>query len=228
MQVGQSDIAGPPRRLQFGMAWLCGLLGMLFLGGLMSLFDHATQIAPAQDGIQDACMAAAGAVALLSAATGFWQLSGHIIAQRVIWAAIVAMLGFFGSSAFLFYEIASFVEGWMDFPPGTTRTAEETTPITYAYQHHGRHANIWNVEVRDAFLRIAPGDADFMLNRRRPGDTSGAWARSGAGGYFCAKVTIQRAGNAKRVLHTGGNGLPPGSVMLCPKANVPLAKRAHE
>jgi hypothetical protein len=218
MQVGQSVIARPPGHLKFGMAWLCGMLGMFFLGGLMTLFDKTTQIAPAQDGIQNACTLAAGAVALLSAIIGFRQLPDRTTGKRVMWAAVVAMVGF-GSSALLFGEIASFVEDWMDFPPGTTRTAEATMPIIYAYHHHSRHANIWNIEVGDALFGIAPGDANFMLNHRLPGDTSGTLGQIWSGGYFCARLTIQRAGNAERVLQTGSNGLSPGSVVLCPKAN---------
>jgi hypothetical protein len=209
------------------MAWFCGLLGMFFLGGFMSLFDKTTQIAPAQDGIQNACMIAACAVALLSAAIVFWQLREQIIGRRVLFAAIVAMLGF-GSSVFLFSEIASFFEGWMDFPPGATRTAIETMPITYAYHHQGRHVDVWNIEVGDALLGIAPGDANFMLSHRLPGDTSGGLGQMWSGGYFCARLTIQRAGDAKRVLHTGSNDLAPGSVILCPKANAPLVKKGQK
>jgi hypothetical protein len=49
-----------------------------------------------------------------------------------------------------------------------------------------------------------------------------------SGGYFCARLTIQRAGDAKRVLHTGSNDLAPGSVILCPKANAPLVKKGQK
>jgi hypothetical protein len=226
MQVEQSAIAEPPRRFQFGMAWLSGLIAMFFLAGITSLFETTTQIAPAQDSIQDACLYAAIVVALLSAVIGFRQLPNGATAKRLMWAAVVALLGF-GSSAFLFAEISSFVEGWIDFPPGKTRTAEETMPIYYAYHHHSRHADVWIVEIADSLIDITPGDADFMLKRRLPGDTSGALGQIWSGGYFCAKLTVQTAGNAKRVLRRV-NGLPPGSVILCPKANGPLVRKAQQ
>lgn len=216
MQVGQSAIAGPSRRLPFVMVWLCGLMAMFFPGGLLSLFDHTTQIAPSQDGIKNACMNAACAVALLSVAIVFWQLREQPIGRRLLFAALVTILGF-GSSAFLFSEIASLFQGWMDFPPGTTRMAGAIMPITYAYLHTGRRTHAWNVEVPDALLRIAPSDANFMPSHRLPGDTSGALGQIWSGGYFCAKVKIERADDAKRVVYSGSLGLPPGSVILCPK-----------
>ncbi len=100
-------------------------------------------------------------------------------------------------------------------------------PITYAYLHHSRYANVWNIEVGDALFPVAPGDANFMLGRRLPGDTSGALGQIWSGGYFCARLTIERAGNAKRVLQSGSDGLPPGSVTLCPKADAPLVRKAQ-
>ena len=35
-------------------------------------------------------------------------------------------------------------------------------------------------------------------------------------GYFCARVRMQRSGNALRVLDSGNYALPEGSIELCP------------
>ena len=86
--------------------------------------------------------------------------------------------------------------------------------------------DLWTVEIGDSLIDIAPGDADFMLKRRLPGDTSGALGQIWSGGYFCAKLTVQTAGNAKRVLRRV-NGLPPGSVIPLPRQMPRLSRKSQ-
>lgn len=219
MQVEQAAIAGPVRPSKLTMVWLWGLIAMFFLAGFMSLFEKTTLIAPSQDGINDAGMYTAVAVALISAIVAILQTPGRRIAKRVLAAAIFALIGF-GSSAFLFMEVADYVQGWIYFPRGKTQTVKMAMPIYYAYHHTGRHGSYWTVELPDALIDIARTDAEFMLKHRLPGDTSGSLGQIWSGGYFCANVEVETAGKAKRIKRMHG-GLPPGSVTLCPNAKPP-------
>jgi hypothetical protein len=66
-------------------------------------------------------------------------------------------------------------------------------------------------------LEITRADYEFMLANRRPGDKGKNPDEISSKGYFCARVTLEQAGDALRVLHAGNRTLPQGTVMVCPQ-----------
>jgi hypothetical protein len=219
MQIGQSAIGAPARPSKLTIVWLLGLIAMFIVAGFMSLFEKTTLIAPSQDGINNVSMYTAIAVALASAIAAFLQLPGRRIAKRIMAAAAFALLGF-GGSAFLLMEVADYIQDWIYFPAGKTRTVQEAIPIWYAYHHTSRYGSYWTIDLPDALIDIAPSDAEFLLKHRLSGDTSGSLGQIWSGNYFCANVKVETAGDAKRIMRMN-SGLPPGSVSICPNAKLP-------
>jgi hypothetical protein len=70
-------------------------------------------------------------------------------------------------------------------------------------------------------LSISELDYDYMRGHRAPWDKGTNPDEISSRGYFCAKVTLQRSGNAVRVLHAGNGVLPAGTVRECPVNSQP-------
>ena len=114
-------------------------------------------------------------------------------------------------------HLASIVEGWVDFPKGKSHTHQALFLISRAYQTHGKGSSqyiqtmpIWSN------LEIAREDFTFMRSHRSPDDDGNNPDEISSRGYFCAKVTIEQSDNALRILHSGSQKLPQGTVILCP------------
>ena len=114
-------------------------------------------------------------------------------------------------------EVATGIDNRLDFPTAKTRTYEGYIWIWRAYQTHGKGRS-WNIQTTPIWsnMNITEDDYQFMLTHRRPGDQIKDQDEIASKGYVCAKVTMQQAGRAVRVLHAGDRKLPSGTVVLCP------------
>jgi hypothetical protein len=128
-------------------------------------------------------------------------------------------LGFL-SFSMTFLTAAEILEGRIDFPPSNTRTYEnELLLISRAYATHGKGRS-WNIQTMPIWsnINITESDYNFMRAHRAPYDHGTNPDEITSNGYFCAKVTIQKAGEAIRVMHAGRWKLPAGTVIRCPVA----------
>jgi hypothetical protein len=112
----------------------------------------------------------------------------------------------------------STIDGALDFPPEHTRSFPALLKISRAYQTHGKGRS-WNIQTTPIWtnLDITETDYDFIASHRRPGDAGRDPDEISSRGYFCAKVTLQRAGEAMRIMHAGTRKLPTGTVVVCPR-----------
>jgi hypothetical protein len=187
------------------------VLFYFFLGWL----DNTTELWPRHDRSIDGCFWLGGIFAL-----GIATVAIRYSKKVAIWRRIGIV--FFSSLAAMVFvvifslRIVDIVNGWIDFPSNKTQTFHALLRISRAYQTHGKGASrdiqttpIWSD------MNVTASDYAFMLQHRRPGDLSNNPDEISSRGYFCAKVTMQRSGNAFRVLHAGSRTLPSGTVIIC-------------
>lgn len=190
---------------------LSTILGSMFLGR----FDNTTELTPNHDNVLLACFVIAGLCGLASAGVAVFKSKALIVRRRAALAFCFGLLGFL--SAFLVSShVADIVEGWIDFPPRTTRSYPTLLSISRAYQTHGKGRS-WNIQTTPIWsnLEITEHDYEFMLSHRRVGDDSHNPDEISSNGHFCAKVTIQQSAEALRVMHAGSHKLPEGTVIIC-------------
>jgi hypothetical protein len=197
--------------------WAIVLVSPLLLYVVLGWFDNATELIPGHDNVLQACFAIAVLSGLASGVMGIRESKGPSVWRRAGLALGFSLLGFL--SAFLAgSRIANIVEGVIDFPPGKTRSYETLLLISRAYQTHGKGRS-WNIQTTPIWSNrdITEDDYAFMATHRRAGDNNTRDPDEiSSNGYFCARVTMQQAGNALRVLHAGSRKLTKGSVVICP------------
>jgi hypothetical protein len=199
-----------------------GSVSLIILSMILGRFDTMTELAPAHDGIQNACVVVAGLCGLLACATAIYLTRMLTIVQRIILPLalmFVTAIGIFLVTG----HLSSIMEGWVDFPKGKSRTHQTLFLISRAYQTHGKGSSqyiqtmpIWST------LEITREDFAFMRNHRNPEDGGKNPDEVSSRGYFCAKVNVEESDNALRILHAGSQKLPQGTVILCP---VPMRTR---
>lgn len=205
-------------------AWLWqGVLWLLILSGwLVGHFNTSTLLSPDYDNVLEACFIAAGVVAVLSGIVGYLQSTGTT-AGRIV--AAVMMFGLVGAlgTGMLTMNVAELVLGKHYFPPGRTETFQALLPIGRAYRAESRTGDSWVIQPTPLWsnIDITESDYDFMVTGKRVIDVREVHDEPGdvtSHGTYCATVTLQRAGDALRVLHAGNQTLPDGSVVRCPPA----------
>lgn len=207
------------RLTKLGWRWLGVLWVLLFGGWLLSRFDNATLLSPDEEGALRDCFIIAGIATVVSAFVGCSQSKGSV-ASRVTAAVLV----FGGSSALSTVMLtATFTDialGKRYFPPEKTETFEALLPIGRAYCGESRTGYSWTIQPTPLWtnIDITKSDYDFMVAGRRVDDVPDEPEDVPSHGTFCAKVTMQRSGDALRVLHAGWYTLPQGSVVRCPQA----------
>jgi hypothetical protein len=197
-------------------AFFIGSFSFVLLSMILGLFDTTTELVPAHDKVDQACLAIAGLCSLLAFGTGIYLTKGLTLIQRVMLPLVfmfVTAIGIFLVSG----HLSSIIEGWVDFPPGKSHTRQALLLISRAYQTHGKGGSqyiqtmpIWSN------LEVTREDFAFMRNHRRPDDDRKNSDEISSRGYFCAKVTIEQSDRALRILHSGSRKLPQGTVILCP------------
>lgn len=198
------------------LSWFVGGAVCLLLVQLLGWFDDATELTPDHAGVLRACLAVAGLGGLLAIDLAIRKFREMTVVRRALLALLLGAMGFIlvvGASTYC----AEIIEGWIDFPPGKTTSYPALLSISRAYQTHGKGRS-WNIQTTPIWsnLDITEDDYDFMLAHRRPGDEHGNPDEISSEGYFCAQVTMQRSGDALRVMHAGTHALPSGTVIVCP------------
>jgi hypothetical protein len=180
--------------------------------------DNTTELWPRHDDAISGCFWLGGLVALLIGTTLALKLKDPSVWMRIRVIVPLSLIGAIGV-ALLSLRLVDFYYGWVDFPSQRTQTFQGLLIISRAYQTHGKGASrdiqttpIWSD------MKVTQDDYEFMLHHRRPGDLSKDPDEISSKGYFCAKVTAQRSGDALRVLHAGSGALPSGTVIICPQA----------
>ena len=183
---------------------------------ILGLFDTTTELVPTHDRVDQACFAVAGFCGLLACGTCIYLTRRLTIIQRIMLPLtfmFVTAIGIFLVAG----HVASIIEGRVDFPAGKSHTRQVLLLISRAYQTHGKGSSqyiqtmpIWSN------LEITSADFTFMRNHRRLGDDGKNPDEISSRGYFCAKVTIEQSDEAVRILHSGSQKLPQGTVIVCP------------
>jgi hypothetical protein len=205
-------------RARCGNVWLGGLFGLGLLAFLLDWFDSTTELAPAHDGIATVSLVVAALSCLASAVIGFRVRRTRSVVGRLFRAAWYALLGFL-AAYFALIGTATIVVGWGDFPAGGTRSSQRLIAIARAYHYTGsKGRQSWKVDTRsfDATFNITRDDYGFMLAHRLPDDDASEPDAIASNGFFCARVTVEQAGDALRVMHAGSYKLPQGTIILCP------------
>jgi len=201
---------------KFGWWWFGSLVGLCILGWAIGWLDHSTELTPDHSDALNVGLIVACIAALVSVFVIFFQSCGPVISRFIlsfIAAPLLAALGVFMVAG----EAAKIVEVSRDFPSGSSRTFDGILLLSRAYQTHGKGRS-WNIQTMPIWsnLDITEADYDFMLKHRRPDDRRADDDDEIASeGYFCAKVKLQSAGSAIRVLNAGTYKLPSGTVGIC-------------
>ena len=206
---------------KFGLYWFCGLAGLAALNFVFDRSINTTTLFPFHEDILSASFPTAGLAGLASGGVAIWQSPQLAIWRRTGLAIAFAAMGalaIFG----LYIGMMDMLLGVIDFPPDKTRTYTGLVRISRAYQSKGRNPN-WNIQTMPIWsnMNITKEDYDFMLAHRRPGGSANDPDEISSKGYFCARVTLQEAGDgeALRVMNAGRRKLPQGTVIVCPPSN---------
>jgi len=197
-------------------ALFLGSLSLIPLSIILGLFDTTTELVPTHDRVDQVCLAVAVFCGLLACGTGIYLTRMLTIIQRIMLPLVLMLEAAIGTFLVAGHP-SSIMEGWLDFPAGKSHTRQVLFVISRAYQTHGKGSSqyiqtmpIWSN------LEITREDFAFMRNHRRPGDDDQNAYEISSQGYFCAKVTIEQSDKALRILHSGSQKLPQGTVILCP------------
>lgn len=215
----QTETSGRPKRnTGKAVALVFACLAAFAVVEIIGRIDNTTELTPNHDGVSVISFCGAGLIGLGLAALAVQTSEGWALWRRA-GMAFGLLLGGVALGFNLLQSAADLVMGMIDFPPGKTQTYPALLVISRAYQSHGKSRS-WNIQTSPVLsnFEIMASDYNSMLEHRRPGDTSRNPDEISSQGYFCARVSVQQAGDAIRVLHAGHLALPKGSVILCPSA----------
>jgi len=211
-------LSTPSRRIgRLGVWWLIGCGVLLPLCFVLGWFDDATELTPDHSDIIGWGFALGGLAAIISRAVLWRATASWPTKNRVGFTLAGSFLTFLGMSMTLL-PAGEIVEGWIDFPPSKTVTYQNVlVKISRAYQTHGKGRS-WNVQTSPIWsnIDVTEADYDFMLDHRSADDRATDPDEVTSRGYFCALVTMQKAGDALRIMHAGRGKLPRGSILICP------------
>ena len=190
------------------------LLALLSTWPLGSL-DNTTELTPDHSDILEYCFWAAGIIAVASAILCFVQSKGSFAARVLTSVLCIGLLGGLATTLVL-GTVANIVENRNDFPANATRTYWALLPIDRAYRMDSRTGSSWIIQpLMWTNIDISHSDYRFMLSRSGVSDKGSEPDNVKSRGRFCAKVEMQRAGEALRVLHAGKSSLPAGTIGIC-------------
>ena len=183
------------------------------LGGMFTLmwFDTSTELTPNHHGTTGLLLVASVPFALAGIPIA-WRSTRRLLACVALPLCGVVAVMFAGLS------VSKLVWNAIDFPVGRTHdVAGVLLPISHASRSRDNRGAHDQIELMSSRSDLAVNDADyhFMLAHRRPDDQGVDSDEIASNGWFCAKVRLQRAGDAVRVLHAGSWALPEGSIQLC-------------
>lgn len=196
--------------------WL-GVLALTMLSTWpLGSFDDATELTPDHTDVLEYCFWLAGAVGISSASFCFFRSSGQLLSRLVLSIFCFGLIGVL-ATFLVASTVANIAENQRDFPSGKTKTYWTLLPIERAYRMDSRTGSSWIIQPAPIWsnIDIAHSDYSLMLDRSTSGSRDSEPSSLPSRSYFCAKVMMQRSGEALRVLHAGKQALPPGSVGVC-------------
>lgn len=217
--MAQASLTAPSKANQrVPLRWYIGVAVAVLLFLLLKWFDNSTELTPNHDGVLGTCFVVAGLTGLLCAGLAIRTSKGMTAVRRIELALAVGVVVSLVLCLVSGY-VADIVEGVIDFPPGHTTSYPSLLLISRAYRTGGRNPS-WDIQTTPlgSDLDITAQDYDFMLAHRRPGDEGRNPDEISSQGYFCARVTLERSGDALRVMHAGTHTLPEGTVIICPSS----------
>lgn len=213
-QGSQNEQAKAATRLWI---WMAALVALVLLSALLSWFDDTTELVPTHNDIALAVFYVAGLSGFAAGGISIYLSKRIVVWRRIGIALSFVLLGLF-AGFMIAYRTANIIEGVWDFLPTKTRTYPALLLISRAYSTHGKGRS-WNIQTTPLWsnLDITEDDYNFMLAHRPNGKGPQNPDEISSKGYFCARVTMQSAGRALRILHAGSRTLPEGTVIICPK-----------
>lgn len=187
-------------------------LGLLWL-------DDFTELTPRHSIARMACLIVVFIAAAISGILG-WRLatSGRLKRGTSPMDAGFKFL-FVGMvmTTMLLAPATELIAGWVDFPPSMTNSSIALLPISKAHEAHGRGAS-WSVKFQPDWsgVPISYNDYRYMQEHLPPDHRSASRNEIVSNGYFCARVSLQKAGKAIRIMHSRWGGLAEGSIGICP------------
>ena len=212
-------------KTRLAIAWLLAVASMLPLWIILRSVIDFTQIAPDPTTTTRCALAAAVAVSLVTASivasfagNGLRTRAGAVIVQLIAFVTSGALSLL--TSGLALTETAQLARAWIDFSSPKSRTAIEYLPIDRAYQLHGKGRS-WNIQIGPfrSTLSIAKSDYDRMSEERATGNLGMADQLQGDR-RFCARVIVERAGTAARVLNAGYAKMVTSTVVRCPARKI--------
>jgi len=193
----------------------------LLPGMILGWLDNATQLLPDTSNLIFYSLILAGACGVVAAIIAFVFSRGMTVITRIRWIFPLLLIGSAGSFLFIMHA-SSIVTGWINFPRSKTHSQIVLMQISRAYQTHGKGAGA-HIQTQPFWtdLNIEKSDYEFMQNHRIPEDTKRDPDEIKSKGYFCARLTIEVAGQAVRIMHAGNSNLPADSILICPYRSEP-------
>jgi hypothetical protein len=192
------------------------LILLIPVGIILGWLDNTTQLVPDTGNFILASFLIAGVGGLISCGLAIYW-SRHMSFWMRIRTIFPALLIGACSTFLISSHSTAIISGWINFPPSKTKSYSTLMLISRAYQTHGKGGGA-HIQTMPFWtdLNITKNDYRFMQEHRRPGDAGRDPDEISSKGYFCTRVTIQRAGVAMRIMHAGNSNLPEGSVLVCP------------
>jgi hypothetical protein len=193
-----------------------GSFALLGIYEVLGLFDTTMELAPSHGGIDKACLAVAALCGIAALGWSIYLTQGLKPIQRIILPPVLLLLASIGT--FMLASRLAYIEvGRLDFPAGKTQTRKALFPVYRAFETHGRYGNTDYVQLMATGTELEIGLQDFAFMRNhRLLDQGSDSDQISSNGYFCILVTIEEFGSSLRILHSGSQKLPAGTVVLCP------------
>jgi hypothetical protein len=206
-----------PSVSRFGWYWLGGIFVLFILAKILENFDHSTTLVPDHANAIGMAIVLSFLTACLSIIVGLTETKGSTWTKFSCGVLAFGGLGFL-APFLLLGTISSLFFARVDFPPDKVRTFEALLPIGRTWHSTPRRSPesfiiqptpLWSN------IDIAREDWNFMLAELKLGDEPDR-DDIPSNGRFCARVQMQQAGAALRVMNAGSHALPKGSIVLCP------------
>jgi len=212
--------AAKPQRASLsreGWFWMVGMALTAVTAMVLSRFNTATTLVPLRSDAIGMAIIISLLIAALSIFVGLHETRGSLLDK--IWGGVIGfgLSGFF-APFLLLGQLADLYYARIDFPPDKVRTFNALLPIGRTWHSKPRRSPesfIIQPSPLWSNIDIAREDWNFMLAELKL-DNGPKRDDIPSNGHFCARVLMQQAGSALRVLNAGSNALPKGSIIVCP------------
>lgn len=202
---------------------------MYFGSFFLAWINNSTELLPDHTPSLELVFWVAGGLAVVGFAINWRATTDWPRFNRIGFSIAIAFLSFL-SALFAFGETREIILGKIDFPKHKTRKFIALLPIDRAYRTHpSKSGPGWIIQPTPFWtnIDITEDDWNYMVARRRPWDDGSDPDDISSKGYFCAKVELEQAEGALRVVYSGNFRigkmeylLPSGSISACPLQSV--------